>query len=85
MPELPRVTSCRSCLAGIRWVTFDTGNRNPIDAEPSEDGNIVQLADGRWHVLRATLAIGPFPRRAGGTASRCSPCTTTSTRLLIGS
>jgi hypothetical protein len=52
VPALPRVASCRSCLAGIRWVTLDTGSANPIDAEPSEDGNIVQLPDGRWHVLR---------------------------------
>lgn len=52
MPELPRVTVCRSCLAGVRWVTLDTGKANPLDAEPSEDGNIVALPDGRWHVLR---------------------------------
>lgn len=52
MPELPRVTSCRSCLAGVRWVTLDTGKAMPIDAEPFEDGNVVHLADGRrWHVL----------------------------------
>lgn len=35
---------CRSCGAPIRWVTMDTGSRNPIDPEPSDRGNL-DIAD----------------------------------------
>lgn len=32
---------CRSCNAAMLWVTFPSGKRNPLDAQPALDGNII--------------------------------------------
>lgn len=32
--------ACRSCGAPIFWAVNDKGKREPIDADPREDGNI---------------------------------------------
>lgn len=37
----PAQAACRSCKAPMLWVTFPSGKRNPLDAEPSAAGNIV--------------------------------------------
>lgn len=40
------MATCRSCGAQILWgITDCTGTAMPIDAEPSEDGNVVIVAD----------------------------------------
>jgi hypothetical protein len=37
--------NCRSCGAAIIWAVTETGKRMPVDAIPSDAGNIL-LADG---------------------------------------
>lgn len=39
----PPNAPCRSCKAPMLWVTLPSGKRNPLDAEPSPDGNILLL------------------------------------------
>jgi hypothetical protein len=40
--------ACRSCGAAIIWVKTETGKAIPLDAEPTEGGNIIisVLGDG---------------------------------------
>jgi len=38
--DLPPVTQCRSCSALIRWVVSENGVHMPIDAAPSDNGNL---------------------------------------------
>ena len=48
------VKKCRSCAAPIlfaKLVGDNDGRANPIDAEPSERGNIRLFGDGRYVVL----------------------------------
>lgn len=40
--------TCRSCQAPIIWATTTRGKSVPIDAEPSEDGNLTVI-DGVVH------------------------------------
>lgn len=43
---------CRSCKAVVVWaVNRKTGNRAPLDAEPTNKGNCVLDGDGKYHVL----------------------------------
>lgn len=44
------MNNCRSCNADIRWVKMESGKRMPIDAQPSEQGNIV--IEGDWQIGR---------------------------------
>jgi hypothetical protein len=47
------VLECRSCHAPIRWVTMrGTRKPNPLDAEPTPNGNVQILDDGTAWVLR---------------------------------
>lgn len=53
------MSTCKSCGAEIIWRYNETsGRKMPIDAEPSEDGNIMLHADGlAAHVVpRGTIA-----------------------------
>lgn len=34
---------CGSCQAAILWVTTEGGNRMPLDAAPTRDGNVIPL------------------------------------------
>lgn len=34
------IDKCRSCNAPIRWVRMPSGKANPLDAQPSEKGNV---------------------------------------------
>lgn len=45
-------SSCRSCGAEMRWVTFPSGKRNPLDTRPDpHKGNIVLLEHpGGWTI-----------------------------------
>lgn len=37
------VTSCNSCGARIIWARTSTGRSMPVDAEPTDDGNVELL------------------------------------------
>lgn len=37
------LSSCDSCGAPIRWVVTEGGKNMPIDAEPSEKGNLLLI------------------------------------------
>lgn len=57
---------CRSCHAPVLWLEHaTTGNRAPIDRDPTPDGNIVLLDAGRYNVLakseRAEAAAEGYP------------------------
>jgi hypothetical protein len=43
--------TCASCKAPILWVLTVNGRKMPLDAEPSERGNVHLLSDGRAEVL----------------------------------
>lgn len=32
--------TCKSCSAPVLWVIMPSGKRNPLDAEPSDKGNV---------------------------------------------
>ena len=53
---MPDVAHCRSCNARIIWTKGSTGRANPVDAEPSEKGNIQILAEGTAVYLKADEA-----------------------------
>jgi hypothetical protein len=38
-------TPCPDCRAPIRWLTTQVGKRMPVDAEPSERGNVLLTGD----------------------------------------
>jgi hypothetical protein len=41
------VSKCRSCDAEIIWAVTSKGKRMPVDAEPSESGNVELDRSGR--------------------------------------
>jgi hypothetical protein len=58
--------TCRSCQAPVMWLeNVATGKPAPIDIEPTPDGNIVILDEGRYNVLarseRAEAAAEGYP------------------------
>lgn len=49
-----RTARCSSCSAAVFWRVNDaTGNRAPIDALPTDEGNIVLVQPDGFHVLTA--------------------------------
>jgi hypothetical protein len=42
------MSACRSCGASITWALTVNGKRMPVDAEPSENGNVELITDGRY-------------------------------------
>lgn len=64
MSGKPEQATCRSCGAAIIWVKMkNTGKANPVDAEPSDKGNL-EISNGEGVVLSKSGAVG-F-RAAGG-------------------
>jgi hypothetical protein len=56
-------TKCRSCGAAIIWMKTAAGKRMPIDAEPSEKGNIVLVEDkGNFEQFDLISYAKPGPR-----------------------
>jgi len=49
------VSQCRSCNAEVKWVVMKTaqglGGKNPLDAVPVPDGNIV-IEEGHGRILK---------------------------------
>lgn len=45
---------CHSCGADIRWATMNSGKANPLDADPTPDGNVAAHLDDHG-VLRARV------------------------------
>lgn len=35
------MAACKSCGASILWAKTDTGKSMPVDAEPTDDGNVL--------------------------------------------
>ncbi|MFS0698308.1 hypothetical protein [Streptomyces nitrosporeus] len=63
-PSRAHVTACRRCGAPICWtLTTARGRRQPVDAEPTETGNlaVTQGADGLLYV-RSLTKVHPEPR-----------------------
>nr|MYR37420.1 hypothetical protein [Streptomyces sp. SID4944] len=63
-PASRHVTHCKGCRARICWaLTTANGRRQPVDAEPSAEGNlaVTQGADGLLYV-RALTKDHPEPR-----------------------
>ncbi|MEU2800345.1 hypothetical protein [Streptomyces sp. NPDC007117] len=63
-PASQHITACRRCHAPICWaLTTANGKRQPVDAQPSEEGNlaVTQGADGLLYVRSLTKAH-PEPR-----------------------
>ncbi|MGW1182991.1 hypothetical protein ACWD7Y_05175 [Streptomyces drozdowiczii] len=56
-PSPHHITTCRSCRARICWaLTTANGRRQPVDAEPTEAGNlaVMQGPDGLLYVRSIT-------------------------------
>jgi hypothetical protein len=54
---MAETAKCRSCGAAIRWVVVaGSGKRMPLDAEPSERGNVRVAGNGEAHILDAVFA-----------------------------
>lgn len=52
---------CRSCGAPITWVSTTKDKAMPVDAEPSEHGNLM-IVDGTAHVVPTdTPQLQPVP------------------------
>ncbi|MFI7239318.1 hypothetical protein [Streptomyces cyaneofuscatus] len=63
-PASHHVTHCKGCRAPICWaLTTANGKRQPVDAEPTAEGNlaVTQGADGLLYVRSLTKAH-PEPR-----------------------
>ncbi|GGN40420.1 hypothetical protein FHR83_007041 [Actinoplanes campanulatus] len=59
-PEGYEIAACRSCDAPIVWATSSGGKPMPVDAEPSEGGNVeLSLQPGLWVGPVATVVSGP--------------------------
>jgi len=41
---------CRACPAEIAWAEMPSGKMNPLDPEPTHDGNVIADGDGLAHV-----------------------------------
>lgn len=58
-PSRTHITVCKGCRAPICWaLTSANGRRQPIDAEPTVEGNVavMQGADGQLYVRSITTA-----------------------------
>lgn len=66
---------CKSCDSPIRWATMPTGKANPLDAEPTPDGNIAAYIDAKGDLRARALTRGeePEPPERRGT-SHFSTC-----------
>ena len=52
---MPEKGNCRSCGRPVLWVrSAATGSIMPLDAEPTEDGNVILVGD-QAHVLKGDL------------------------------
>lgn len=59
-----RTEGCRSCGALIVWAITTNGKNQPVDAEPTADGNIVlaERGDGRKPLARVLSVTARFGR-----------------------
>jgi len=54
--------TCRTCKAPVVWVEMaSTGKRNPLDAEPRDDGNVMIRADGKAVVVPQWSGMPDWP------------------------
>jgi len=45
------MSACKKCGRALRWVSTVTGQRMPLDMEPSPDGSILLLPHDRCRVV----------------------------------
>lgn len=55
------MSACRSCGAELLWAFTATGSRMPLNAEPSDAGNVV-LSVGPTGQREATVIVEGDPR-----------------------
>lgn len=70
LPAPFRTEACRSCGAPVIWSSTVSGNWMPVDAEPSDDGNIELVLDRS--ALRPRAVVGE--PRAGLRKSHFATC-----------
>lgn len=59
------MSTCSSCGASIWWaLSFTTGRRMPVDAEPSPDGNVL-LAESKPDGTPVVRVVGKTPPGEG--------------------
>jgi len=48
--DLRKIDKCKACEGAIVWCETSTGARMPVDAAPSEDGNVILFptVDHKW-------------------------------------
>lgn len=46
------MSKCRSCNAPIIWALTESGRQMPVDAEPSERGNLMLVRQGTSVVVK---------------------------------
>jgi len=54
VPEFKKIDKCSACERAIIWATTSTGKSMPVDAVPSDNGNVVlfpTVDDGRFVAL----------------------------------
>jgi hypothetical protein len=54
------MSRCRSCNAEIIWARTESGKAMPLDAEPTEDGNVKIV--GGFAVVGGLQLLDPGPR-----------------------
>lgn len=52
-----REGTCRSCAARMLWATTPSGKANPLDVEPSSEGNVLLMAPFNVRVGDSALAV----------------------------
>lgn len=41
---MPDFGKCRGCGATMRWITMESGRKNPLDPEPNPAGNVILIS-----------------------------------------
>lgn len=58
-PEGFEIRNCRSCDAPVIWATTGQGKAMPVDAEPTEEGNVELTPGSLGRGPAATVLTGP--------------------------
>jgi hypothetical protein len=67
VPDLRKIEKCSACEAPIVWTETSTGAKMPVDASPSEAGNVALFptVEGRW----IALVLGKRTHAAPGSSA----------------
>jgi hypothetical protein len=61
-----RIESCRSCQAGIIWAATAGGKTMPVDAAPSDDGNVALTLRPGGSATAAVLSAATIAAETSG-------------------